>query len=406
MKKLIFYEWKKIFGRRFNVVVMLAGYLLIVICAVNWIRQRSFYTEEMQEYVYGTEAFQRSQEANKQLTQYLTEEYLTELVEEIQSQEMDLETDDAYLQILRPRMDILYVLCSNYMDMGEYVSWNRLNEISTEGGIGFYERRIQKVENFLNQSFSYGDYSEEEKAFWLEKEQEVTTPFRWGDKDAMSNVWDAILIAFYLLFAVAVCISPVFASEYESGACALLLTTRYGKTRLIYVKILAAVMFTLGYVVAGIGIGVGIIGIAVGFSGADLPVQLWGTVIPYDWTVGEACWVTLAMLLLIALTVGLFTCLLSSRMKSSMITLVITFTLLIGPAFLPMSKESRLWNQINYLFPVRVMQTRDMLGVLNSYQFGSMVLSYLGMAVIVYLLVGIISFCGIPNGFAGHQVKN
>lgn len=356
MKKLIFYEWKKIFGRRFNVVVMLAGYLLIVICAVNWIRQRSFYTEEMQEYVYGTEAFQRSQEANKQLTEYLTEEYLTELVEEIQSQEMDLETDDAYLQILRPRMDILYVLCSNYMDMGEYVSWNRLNEISTEGGIGFYERRIQKVENFLNQSFSYGDYSEEEKAFWLEKEQEVTTPFRWGDKDAMSNVWDAILIAFYLLFAVAVCISPVFASEYESGA--------------------------------------------------DLPVQLWGTVIPYDWTVGEACWVTLAMLLLIALTVGLFTCLLSSRMKSSMITLVITFTLLIGPAFLPMSKESRLWIQINYLFPVRVMQTRDMLGVLNSYQFGSMVLSYLGMAVIVYLLVGIISFCGIPNGFAGHQVKN
>lgn len=208
------------------------------------------------------------------------------------------------------------------------------------------------------------------------------------------------------MFVIAVCIAPVFASEYESGASALLLTTKYGKTKLIYAKILAAILFALGYVAIGIGAGIATVGIAVGFHGAELPVQLWGTIIPYDWTVGEACLASFAVMLLIALTVALFTCLMSSRTKGSLITLVIGFTVLIGPAFLPMSKESGLWNHINYLFPVRVMEMKDVLKILNSYQFGPLIFSYLGMAVMVYSLVGILSFLGIRNGFAKHQVRN
>lgn len=406
MKNMIFFEGKKIFERRFNVAMMLIGYLLIVICTVSFIGQTDFWEETTQSYILGIQAFPMLEEKNNGLIDYLTEEYLTKLVEEIQEKQVDLDTDEAYIQIIRPMRDILHVLCSNYMDPGEYVQWNQLNEISTENGIQFYERRMEKVEEYLNMDFSYGNYSEEEKTFWLEKEQEVQTPFKWGDKSAMDIVWDIIQISFYLMFVIAVCIAPVFASEYESGASALLLTTKYGKTKLIYAKILAAILFALGYVAIGIGAGIATVGIAVGFHGAELPVQLWGTIIPYDWTVGEACLASFAVMLLIALTVALFTCLISSRTKGSLITLVIGFTLLIGPAFLPMSKESRLWNHINYLFPVRVMEMKDVLKILNSYQFGPLIFSYLGMAVMVYSLVGILSFLGIRNGFAKHQVRN
>lgn len=110
-----------------------------------------------------------------------------------------MDSDEAYRQVIRPKLDILHVLCSNYMEMGYYVDWNKLNGISTEGSIGFYERRMEKVEEYLK-------------------------------------------IAFYLMFVLAVCILPVFASEYESGAAALLLTTKYGKTKLIWAKISAAVL--------------------------------------------------------------------------------------------------------------------------------------------------------------------
>lgn len=400
MRSMIYYEFQKIFRRKLNIIAMLAGLLLMLVCAVNYVRQTSFYDAETNSYVRGTEAFRRQEKAKAKMTDVLTEEYLTGVVMDIQEQNMDLASDVAYLEIIRPQSDLLHMLCRNYMDVGEEIEWNQLNEIPTENGIHFYERRLEKVENYLNRDFSYGNYSEAEKAFWMEKENEVQTPFLWGDTSVMDCIWSLIEIGFYFMFVIAVCIAPVFASEYESGAAALLLTTKYGKTKLICAKIFTAVLFSLVYVAAGIGMGVAIVGIMVGFHGAELPVQLWYTIIPYNWTIGKTLIVSFAMMLLIALTITLFTLFLSSRVKGSLGTLVIVFVLLVGPAVLPMSKECGLWNHINYLFPVRVMMTEDVICTLNSYSFGPVVFSYLGMAVLVYLLVSVLCFLGIDRARA------
>lgn len=362
MRSMIYYEFQKIFKRKMNVIAMLAGMILILVCAVNYVRNESFYDADSDSYVSGIQAFPMQEKKSSEMTDYLTEEYLTGIVKNIQEKDMDLESEEAYLEVIRPKTELMHILCRNYMDMGEEVDWERLNEISTEGGIQFYERRIEKVEEYLNMDFSFGNYSEAEKAFWLKKENEVEIPFLWGSKSAMDSMWTLIESGFYLMFVIAICIAPVFASEYESGASALLLSTKYGKTKLIFAKIIASVLFSLVYVALGIGMGIAVMGITVGFHGSNLPVQLWDTIIPYHWTIGE--------------------------------TLVISFAM-IGPAFLPMSKESGLWNHINYLFPVRVMLMKDAISTLNSYQFGPIVFSYLGMAVLVYLLVSVLSFLGI-----------
>ncbi len=395
MRSLIYYEFQKIFRRKFNIAVMLAGYVLMLGCAVFFVTRESFYDADSDSYVYGIQGYRMSGIRYGKLTDYLTEEYLTDVVESIQEKNMDLQTDEAYMQVIRPISSLLVVICRNYTDIGEDVEWGILSEISAENGIRFYERRMEKVEEYLNRDFSFGSYSEREKAFWLEKENEVQIPFQWGDKSVINSVWNAIEISFYLMFVVTVCISPVFASEYESGASALLFTTRYGKSKLITAKILAAIMFSLAYVAVGIAMNVAIIGITLGFSGAELPVQLWDTVIPYNWTIGKTCVISFAMKLLITLTFSLFIMLLSSGIKRSLSTLVIAFTVLIGPVFLPMSAESGLWNHINYLFPIRVLMTKEMISTLNSYQFGPVIFSYLGMAVLVYLIAAVISFFGI-----------
>jgi hypothetical protein len=49
----------------------------------------------------------------------------------------------------------------------------------------------------------------------------------------MYLVSNLIGVAYYFIFVIAVCISPVFASEYESGAAALLLTTKYWKIDIV-----------------------------------------------------------------------------------------------------------------------------------------------------------------------------
>ena len=65
---------------------------------------------------------------------------------------------------------------------------------------------------------------------------------------AKENIYDG----FYLWFVIVICVSPVFSSEYESGAAALLLTTKHGKGRLVWSKLVAALLFTAGYLAVGI----------------------------------------------------------------------------------------------------------------------------------------------------------
>ncbi len=406
MRTMLFFEWKKIFSRRFNVIAMAVGYLLILVCTINYITQEYFWDTETEQYIYGVAAYEMGREKNGAMTDYLTEEYLTELTKYIQAQGIDLNSDEGYSQVIEPiGYDLVWLLANMYMEKGEDVDWELLGEISTEGGIHFYERRLERMTEFLNLDFSFGNYTEEEKEFWINKAKQVQTPYEWGDKRAMDTLWLIIEISFFLLFVIVICIAPVFASEYESGAVALLLTTQKGKTKLITVKILASALFTLGYLCLGIGVAVVIQGCLVGFYGSHLPVQLWGGDIPYNWSVGKACMITFLVMLLIALTITLLTLAWSSRLKSSFIVLVLDFALIIGPSFFPMSKNSGLWNHINYLFPVRAMSIKDVIKTYNSYQFGDVVISYVAMIVLVYLLVSFISLLRIRGGFAKHQVK-
>ena len=321
-------------------------------------------------------------------------------MEEIQDYGMDLESDEAYMEVIRKMGDIFYFIAKNYTDMRErYADQNAIMEIDLTGGAQFYKQRMKKITDYLNMDFSYGNYSEAEKEYWIQKAENTIVPFAWGDKCIMDMVWNTVGIGFYLWFVIVICVSSVFASEHESGAASLLLTTRYGKNRLIWSKIAASVLFTAGYHFMGTVPAVCVIGVLFGFSGINLPVQVWNSVIPYNLTTGQACFAYLAILLLLGITITLFLLFCSARIKSSLATLVIGMTVLIGPAFFPMSKSSGLWNHINYLFPVRAVDLKEILGSYVSYGVGDWVIPYVEMIVLVYTAIGIAALISTRKGF-------
>ncbi|MBD5452359.1 MAG: ABC transporter permease [Lachnospiraceae bacterium] len=397
---MMWFEWKKIFERRLNVAAMLLGYLLIGVCVFNYITQESIYDEKTDSYIAGIAAYRLDQERTAKQTDVISEEYMTQLISEIQSYHMNLESDDAYSEVIRPLGDVFYFAVKNYTDMrADIMDRNALNAVDLTGGARFYEQRMKKITDYLNMDFSYGNYKESEKAYWIRKAEDTITPFRWGSMSVMNSVLYTVEIGFYLWFVIIICTSSVFSSEYESGAALLLLTTKYGKDRLIWSKIAVTVLFTVGYLSVGILAGVGVIGLLLGFTGAALPVQLWNSVIPYNLSVGQVCLGTFAIVLLIGLAFALVLLCCSARLRSSLATLVIGVTILIAPAFFPMSKESGLWNHINYLFPVRVMDFKKMLGSFVSYPVGDCVISYVGMMVIVYAVIGSAALLLIRKGF-------
>lgn len=402
---MMWFEWKKIFERRLNVAAMLLGYLLIGVCVFNYITQESiYYDEKTDSYITGIAAYRLGEERAAKQTDVISEEYMTQLIGEIQSYHMDLESDDAYSEVIRPLGDIFYFAAKNYTDMrADIMDRNALNAVDLTEGARFYEQRMKKITDYLNMDFSYGNYKEAEKAYWLRKAEDTVTPFRWGSTSVMNSVLYTVEIGFYLWFVIIICTSSVFSSEYESGAALLLLTTKYGKDRLIWSKIAVTVLFTVGYLSVGILAGVGVIGLLLGFTGANLPVQLWNSVIPYNLSVGQVCLGTFAIVLLIGLALVLVLLCCSARLRSSLATLVIGGTILIAPAFFPMSKKSGLWNHINYLFPVRVMDFKKMLGSFVSYPVGDCVIPYVWMMVIVYAVIGGVALLLIRKGFVKER---
>lgn len=394
------FEWKKIFERKLNIAAMILGYVLIAFCLFNFITQASFYDQDSQAYVYGIDAYRLSREAAENGPDFISDEYATRVIKEIQSCNMDLESDDAYVKIIRPMGDLFYFLSRNYTDQREsIIDRNILNTVDLTDGSHFYDQRMKKITDYLNTDFSFGNYSSAEKEYWIRKAQDTNTPFAWGDKSTMDTIWLIIGIGFYLLFVIIICVSSVFSAEHESGAANLLLTTKYGKDRLIRAKISVSLLFTVGYLLVGNLTAILAMGLLLGFSGRDLPVQLWNSVIPYNLTVGQACILNLGLVLLIAMAVALFLLFCSARLHSSLATLVIGMALLVAPAFFPMSKTSGLWNHINYLFPVRTIDLKGVLSSFISYGFGDLVIPYVGMIAFVYTLIGTVSLLFTRKGF-------
>lgn len=401
---MIRFEWKKIMERRLNVTAMILGYILIGVCVTVWISEAGFYDEKTQSYMKGIDAVRMNQQHVEAQADLLTEEYITQLVREIQSYHLDLESDEAYVEVIRPLGDIFWVTAKNYTDMREKTTdRNALNEIDLTDGAHFYESRMKKITDYLNMDFSFGNYKEAEKAYWIQKAEGTVTPFRWGNRDIMEMVWDLTALEFYLIFVIIICVSSVFSSEYESGAAYLLFTTKYGKNRLIWSKIAVSILFTVGYIAAGILLALAAIGLVLGFQGADLPVQLWDSVIPYNLTVGQACATNFAVMLLVGAAIALVLLGCSAKIHSSLATLVIGMTIMIAPAFFPMSRESGLWNHVNYLFPVRVVDLKTVMGSFVSYTVGNFVISYVEMTVIVYLAVSAAALLSVRRGWCGTK---
>lgn len=402
---MICFELKKIFEKKMNVIAMVVGFVIMGICVVSFINDVSKFDPERNAYVEGVEGVFVSQRINESRTDYLTEDYFKTILRELKNSGMKAGSDAGYINVVRHQNDIFGLIAKNQTEYGVDFSWEDIDKITDIDNYSFYDRRIERLESFLNKDFTFGNYSEAEKDYWMTKAEQVSTPFKYGDKTVSDMVYSLIGVGFYLMLVVAICIAPIFASEYESGAAALLLTTKKGKTKLIAAKVLAALIFTIGYLAIGIGAPVAVVLGMFGTIGFDLPLQLWNPACLYDISIGEACLIEFGLLLLVTLTVTLFTLCVSARIRGSIATLVVNTVILIVPMFLGFSKYIKLYNQIIYLLPLRAVMVKDVLSTMNGYQFGNVIFSYIQMIIIVYVIIALVSLLGIKGGFAKYQVN-
>lgn len=251
MNSLFKYELLKIAKKRMNIVVVLVSLFLTLLFFIMPV-QNYISLERDGRQVNGAAAIQLEKEYAKKLEGTLTEERVAQDIKEYQTlftnpknvlkdgDKVNL-TDENYARYVLPHYSYLKMIDEAFLkpqvtDNGLTV----LRDMRLENTAGFYQARADKVKSYLDIDYSDWKYSNQEKQFWNTKNSQIETPYEYGYHAGWRSLFQCFELLIVSIIAICICIAPVFAGEYQSGADSVILSTRYGKSKLIKAKISAA----------------------------------------------------------------------------------------------------------------------------------------------------------------------
>lgn len=404
-------EFLKILRKKSTLIIMAVS--LLVTAFLFGLPVLQFQTYNKDGVLKGTKGIAYEKEQFSAVSVLLTNEYITQTVREVQELFKDSNNvgydgneqfliGDAYWNNIAPREKLLNMIASTYAAPGESAGYNKLPDLDIAGGgTDFYQAREDKIEKLLNTP-SRG-LSEEQKAFWRKMNSNVEEPFQYGYHEAWTTIISSFELLMFALLAICIVLAPVFSGEYQAGTDAVILSAKYGKTKLPAAKIIASLLFGLLaftlHIIAAFGIPLA----AFGADGWNLPLQAAGTTVPYPYTFLQATLISLGVVYMILIAMISLTLLLSAKMKSPYIVLTVLVPVLFIPIFLSPDGTSGIYNQTLFLLPYRASMPE--VSKYISYQFGSFVLDAFYVRAILYAALAVIMLPLAKLGFKKHQVS-
>lgn len=406
---LIKYEFLKILRKKSTLIVMVASLLVTaVLFGLPILRYQTYNQEGVITGLAGIE-YEKEQAENYSVP--LTDEYITETIREVQQLFENPDNvgydgyeqflvDSAYWDGIAPRERLLNMIAKNYVNPNESAGYSSLADLDISEGADFYAARQEKIEKLLNTASR--ELSEKQKNYWQDMNSKVDEPFQYGYYEGWEIIISSFELLMFALLAVCIVIAPVFSGEYEAGTDAVILSAKYGKTKLTTAKIVAsylfgALAFTLHVIVAFC-----LPLAAFGFDGWNLPLQIANTTIPYPLTFLQASLANLGVVYIVLFAMIGLTLLLSAKMKSPYLVLIVLVPVLFIPLFLSPNGTTGAYNLILFLLPYR--STIPELGKYITYQIGGLILDTFTMRAVLYVLLTAAMLPLARLGFKKHQV--
>lgn len=408
---LVKYEFLKILRKRSTLMVMAASLLITAFLFGLPILQFQIYVQGSP--LKGTQGIRRQKEQMEAFSVTLTEEYLTGTVEEVHQlfeqpgqvgydgQERFL-IEDAYWNGVAPREGLLQMIAKNYAAPNESAGYDKLLDIDPAGGIGFYRARQEKIGQIL--SAPEREMTPAQQAYWQRQNDRVQTPFRYGYHEGWAVILSSFELLMFALLAVCIALAPVFSGEYQAGTDAVILCAKYGKTKLAWAKIAAALLFGLLAFTLHVAVAFGLPLAAFGADGWDLPLQIANTAIPYPFTFLQAALLSLGVVYLVLVAMIALTLFLSAHMKSPYLVLAVLVPVLFLPLFLAPHGTTGFYDLTLFLLPYRAVVPE--FGKYISYQLGGLVLDAFSARAALYALLSAALLPFAKRGFQAHQVSS
>ena len=292
------------------------------------------------------------------------------------------------------------MIAKNYVNPNESVSYNIFPDLDVTDGAKFYQAMETKFDAQLNSSSLA--LSDEQKEYWSNMASKVDTPLQYGYYEGWEIIISSFELLMFAILVICIVIAPVFSGEYQARTDAVILSGKYGKTKLITAKIIASLAFGMVAFVFHIVVACGIPLMIFGVDGWNLPVQIANTTIPYPFTFLQATLINIGIVCLVLLAMIGLTLLLSSRMKSPYLVLIVLVPVLFIPMFLSPNGTTGAYNMTLFLLPYRAVMPE--LGKYISYQVGNLVLDIFSVRAILYIVLTVIMLPLARLGFKKHQV--
>lgn len=413
MSTLIKFELKKLFKSRLNKIVFFGTCLFMLVFMIGSILS-SGQEDKEGNLLLGLDAVHYWKENRKELEGPLTDERVGEIIQEYQNiignpDSFDEEglKDSVKFSYYLPKQELLHMIEEGYYGFYTRGGYELLLDLPLEQRKDYYEARAEQIHNILTkgrENWKYTEYTKAEQEFWEKKAEKITTPIYFGDAGGWLWIIDCLGFFFFVVIGLCIMLARTYAGEYESGAEHIILTTKYGKSKIIMAKNVAALLFGGLYSLINIGILYVVILSAFGTDGGGLPVQNYIGRIMYPLTCVQSALLYSGLCLAVAFGITAFVLFLSARMKKSLPVLAVLMVVLISGFFLQYSAENSVYNHIIDILPLQIIQSFPLYDM-DSYAFGNLVLDYPSMIFVVYLTLGAVLICFAGRAFRRHEVE-
>lgn len=207
----------------------------------------------------------------------------------------------------------------------------------------------------------------------------------------------------FTCLVTAICLAGMFAGETSVRMDALMLSSRYGKNKILAAKLLTGLGFAVLFAAVSCGVNFLMTGAAYGFEGADIAAQMNFPFIAWNVTMGEVAFILSGSRILAAVLTAALTMFLSARAKSSSPVLILMFVFLFVPMFIGVAEQYRIPAIIFALLPTNLMASY---GSFNGWIFriGDAFITEWQYAYPVYLVVGGLLVTAAYVSYRHHQV--
>ncbi|MDK2587348.1 ABC transporter permease subunit [Romboutsia sedimentorum] len=240
--------------------------------------------------------------------------------------DIDIKEVGPYKEFLTKILPYSFSDLVNRVDNQEILDLQHLT--SKEAGTFYEQRNKNQNDNFKKRL----ELSDSAQKYAENMDNKVKKPFYFSPFIGWDTALEFLgIIMVFVAFMGCILVTPVFSSEYESGADDIMRCTKYGRKHLAIAKLIVANLIVLFLYIICMSIFYGITYITLNTEGLNTSIQFIQAISPVALTFGKAIFIIMTIGLITVLSIVNFTLFLSTRSKSSIFISSISTIMIIFP---------------------------------------------------------------------------